>query len=50
MNRAVERYKADRNYDTNMAKINLEKDTATGAAWYEGLKWVWDVGDGLDWW
>ena len=29
-----------------MAKINL-KDMATGAAWYEGLKWVWDIGDGL---
>ncbi len=50
LNRDVERYKADRNYDVNMSKINMEKDQATGAAWFEGLKWVWDVGDGLDWW
>ena len=50
LNRAVERYKADRNYDVNMAKVNMEADAATGAAWYEGLKWVYDIGDGLDWW
>ena len=50
LNRAVERYKADRNYDVNMAKINFEKDMAKGAAWYEGIKWVWDAGDDLGWW
>ena len=50
MNRDVERYKADQSYDVNMAKVGMEKDKATGAAWYEGLKFVWDVGDGLDWW
>ena len=50
LNRAVERYKADRNYDVDMAKINMEGDMATGAAWYEGLKWAYDIGDELDWW
>ena len=50
LNRDVERYKADRNYDVNMTQLNMEKDKATGAAWFEGLKWVYDVGDGLDWW
>ena len=50
LNRAVERYKADRNYDVDMAKVNMEADAATGAAWYEGLKWAYDIGDELDWW
>ena len=50
MNRDVERYKADQSYDVNMAKVGMEKDKATGAAWYEGIKFVWDMGDDLDWW
>lgn len=50
LDRQVQIYAADRNYDVDMTRINNEADAAEGAAWYEAGKLLLRAGNMFDWW